>query len=81
VAKGGRRSVAVVLGGADDARGKCGLELEMRSERFGLGIAAGRRGGIFIFVFEICGIPDPGSVLFFDWLSLFIVFLTRERLG
>ena len=70
-----------MLGGTDDLGGKCRLELEMRSEGFGLGIAAGRGGGIVIFVFEMCGIPDPGSVLFFDWLSLFIVFLTRERLG
>ena len=78
MANSGRRRVAVVLGGTDNAGGKCGLELEMRGERFGLGIAAGWRGGIVIFVFEMCGIPYPGGVLLFDWLALFIVFLTRK---
>lgn len=67
-----------MLGGTDDARGKCGLELEMGGERFGLGVAARRRGGVIVIVCEICRIPDPRSVLFFDWLALFIVFFTRE---
>jgi len=66
-----------VLGGTDDAGRKCGLELEIRGERFGLGIVAGRRGGIVIVVFKICGIPDPRTVVLFSWLALFIVFLTR----
>jgi len=71
--------VAVVLVGTDDARGKCRLELEMRSEGFGLGITAGRRSGIVFFVFKICGIPDLRTVVLFGWLALFITRLVERR--
>jgi hypothetical protein len=71
--------IAVVLGGTDDAGGKGGLELELGGERFRLGVAARRRGGVIVVIFEICGIPHPRSVLFFDWLALFVVFFTREK--
>jgi hypothetical protein len=77
-ANSGRGRIAVVLGGTDDAGGKGRLELELGGERFGLRVAARRRDGVIVFVFEICGIPDPRSVLFFDWLALFVVFFTRE---
>jgi len=51
----------------------------MGGERFGLGVAARRRGGVIVIVCEICRIPDPRSVLFFDWLALFIVFFNGSR--
>ena len=73
----GRGSIAVVLWGTDDTGGKGGLELKLGGERFGLRAASRRRGGVIIFVFEMCRIPDPRSVLFFHWLPLFVVFLTR----
>lgn len=70
-----------MLGGTDDTGGKGGLELKLGGERFGLRAASRRRrGGIIIFVFEICGIPDPRSMLLFDcldWLVQFVVFFTR----
>lgn len=76
-ANSGRGSIAVVLGGTDDTGGKGGLELKLGGERFGLRVASRRRGRFIIFVFEMCRIPDPRSVLFFDWLALFVVFFTR----
>lgn len=60
-----------MLGSTDDAGGKGGLELELRSKGFRLaffGAAAGGRGRVIVFVIEICGIPDPRSVLLFDGL-------------
>ena len=48
-----------MLGGTDDTRGKCGLDVKIGGERFGLRVAAGRRGGVIVIVFEICRIPDP----------------------